>query len=164
MIQNDDSGWFDAIVPGSSIPEWFTQSLGCSVTVELPPHRCNTRLMGLAVCVVFHPNIGMGKFGRSAYFSMNESGGFSLHNTVSMHFSKADHIWFGYQSLFRLGYSRSIDHLKVSFAGSNGTGEGVKKCGARLVFEQDVLGNASRWIERMNVVSLRKSGPNFFIP
>ncbi|KAL6329292.1 hypothetical protein AAG906_015499 [Vitis piasezkii] len=155
--QNDDSGWFDAIVPGSSIPEWFTQSLGCSVTVELPPHR----LVGLAVCVVFDR---MGKFGGSAYFSMNESGGFSLDNTASMHFSKADHIWFGYQSLFRLGYSRSIDHLKVSFAGSNGTGEGVKKCGARLVFEQDVLGNASRWIERMNVVSLRKSGPNFFIP
>ena len=157
MNQNDDSGWFDAIVPGSSIPEWFTQSLGCSVTVELPPHR----LVGLAVCVVFDR---MGKFGGSAYFSMNESGGFSLDNTASMHFSKADHIWFGYQSLFRLGYSRSIDHLKVSFAGSNGTGEGVKKCGARLVFEQDVLGNASRWIERMNVVSLRKSGPNFFIP
>uniref|UniRef100_F6H8X9 TMV resistance protein N n=1 Tax=Vitis vinifera TaxID=29760 RepID=F6H8X9_VITVI len=93
--------------------------------------------MGLAVCVVFHANIGMGKFGRSAYFSMNESGGFSLHNTVSMHFSKADHIWFGYRPLFGDVFSSSIDHLKVSFAGSNRAGEVVKKCGVRLVFEQD---------------------------
>ncbi|RVW29914.1 TMV resistance protein N [Vitis vinifera] len=129
---------YDAVVPGSSIPEWFThQSERCSVTVELPPHWCNTRLMGLAVCVVFHANIGMGKFGRSAYFSMNESGGFSLHYTVSMHFSKADHIWFGYRPLFGDVFSSSIDHLKVSFAGSNRAGEVVKKCGVRLVFEQD---------------------------
>ncbi|XP_019079004.1 disease resistance protein RPV1 isoform X2 [Vitis vinifera] len=130
--------WYDAVVPGSSIPEWFTdQSLGCSVTVELPPHWCTTRLMGLAVCFVFHPNIGMGKFGRSEYFSMNESGGFSLHNTASTHFSKADHIWFGYRPLYGEVFSPSIDHLKVSFAGSNRAGEVVKKCGARLVFEQD---------------------------
>ncbi|XP_034701582.1 disease resistance protein RPV1-like isoform X1 [Vitis riparia] len=130
--------FYDAVVPGSSIPEWFThQSLGCSVTVELPPHCCSTRLMGLAVCVVFHPNIGMGKFGRSAYFSMNESGGFSLHNTTSTHFSKADNIWFGYRPLFGKVFSPSIDHLKVSFAGFNRACEVVKKCGARLVFRQD---------------------------
>ncbi|RVW79813.1 Disease resistance-like protein DSC1 [Vitis vinifera] len=130
---------YDAVVPGSSIPEWFTdQSVGCSVTVELPPHWYNTRLMGLAVCAVFHPNISKGKFGRSAYFSMNESGGFSIDNTASMHFSKAEHIWFGYRSLFGVVFSRSIDHLEVSFSESIRAGEVVKKCGVRLIFEQDL--------------------------
>ena len=113
MIQRDLSIVYDAVVPGSSIPEWFThQSERCSVTVELPPHWCNTRLMGLAVCVVFHPNIGMGKFGRSEYFSMNESGGFSLHNTASTHFSKADHIWFGYWPLVDL-FGALVVHLET---------------------------------------------------
>ncbi|KAJ9687191.1 hypothetical protein PVL29_015872 [Vitis rotundifolia] len=131
---------YDAVVPGSSIPEWFTdQSVGCSVTVELPPHWYNTRLMGLAVCAVFHPNISKDKFGRSAYFSMNESGGFSIDNTASMHFSKADHIWLGYRSLFGVVFSRSIDHLEVSFSESIRTGEVVKKCGVRLVFELPML-------------------------
>ena len=162
MIQHYELKWYDAVVPGSSIPEWFTdQSLGCSVTVELPPHWCTTRLMGLAVCFVFHPNIGMGKFCRSEYFSMNESGGFSLHNTASTHFSKADHIWFGYRPLYGEVFSPSIDHLKVSFAGSNRAGEVVKKCGVRLVFEQDEPCGRE---EEMNHVSFRKSGLNFFIP
>ncbi|RVW29909.1 hypothetical protein CK203_108041 [Vitis vinifera] len=102
---------YDAVVPGSSIPEWFTdQSVG----------------------------VHKGKFGRSAYFSMNESVGFSIDNTASMHFSKAEHIWFGYRSLFGVVFSRSIDHLEVSFSESIRAGEVVKKCGVRLIFQQDL--------------------------
>ncbi|RVW37817.1 Disease resistance-like protein DSC1 [Vitis vinifera] len=38
---------YDAIVPGSRIPEWFVdQSTGSSVTVELPPHWYNTQVDG----------------------------------------------------------------------------------------------------------------------
>ena len=162
MIQRDLSIVYDAVVPGSSIPEWFThQSEGDSITVELPPGCYNTNSIGLAACAVFHPKFSMGKIGRSAYFSVNESGGFSLDNTTSMHFSKADHIWFGYRPLFGDVFSSSIDHLKVSFAGSNRAGEVVKKCGARLVFEQDEPCGRE---EEMNHVSFRKSGLNFFIP
>ncbi|KAL6328608.1 hypothetical protein AAG906_003293 [Vitis piasezkii] len=132
---------YDAVVPGSSIPEWFThQSEGDSITVELPPDCCNTKSIGLAACAVFHPKFSMGKFGRSTYFSVNESGGFSLDNTTSMHFSKADHIWFGYRLISGVDLR---DHLKVAFATSKVPGEVVKKCGVRLVYEQDEMGNAS---------------------
>ncbi|XP_034675392.1 disease resistance protein RPV1-like isoform X2 [Vitis riparia] len=49
----DPDNYYDAIVPGSSIPKWFIhQSMGSSVTVELPPHWHNTKLMGMAVCAV----------------------------------------------------------------------------------------------------------------
>ena len=163
MIQRALSIVYDAVVPGSSIPEWFThKSVGCSVTVEAPRLWSCTRLMGFAFCFVSRPNISMGKLGRSAYFSVNDSGGFSLDNTAPMHFSKADHIRFGYRSLISANFHPSIDNMKVSFFVSNDAGVVVKECGARLVFEQDVLGNPSfplapcGWEEEMNDVSFRK--------
>ena len=181
LIQYGESR-YDAVVPGSSIPEWFThQSEGDSITVELPPGCYNTNSIGLAACAVFHPKFSMGKIGRSAYFSVNESGGFSLDNTTSMHFSKADHIWFGYRLISGVDLR---DHLKVAFATSKVPGEVVKKCGVRLVYEQDEMGNASflsapcgrekemnqiqsqetdtaASFSKLPPVSFMKSGPNF---
>ncbi|KAL6329266.1 hypothetical protein AAG906_015461 [Vitis piasezkii] len=119
---------YDAVVPGSSIPEWFThQSEGDSITVELPPGCYNTNSIGLAACAVFHPKFSMGKFGRSAYFSVNESGGFSLDNTTSMHFQKL--------TTSGLGIG-CICYIQSS-------GRSGEKCGVRLVYEQDEMGNAS---------------------
>ncbi|KAJ9675909.1 hypothetical protein PVL29_024735 [Vitis rotundifolia] len=46
---------YQALVPGSRIPKWFThRSVGSKVIVELPPQWYNTKLMGLAACVVFN--------------------------------------------------------------------------------------------------------------
>ena len=63
MIQSI-TGWecpqnrYDAVVPGSRIPEWFVdQSMESSVTVELPSHWLNTKLMGMAVCAVVYKGI-----------------------------------------------------------------------------------------------------------
>ncbi|KAJ9687377.1 hypothetical protein PVL29_016029 [Vitis rotundifolia] len=64
MIQDNPglSTQYNAVVPGSSIPEWFIhQSAGRLVPVELPPHWYNTKLMGLAVCAVFNAHITMGE-------------------------------------------------------------------------------------------------------
>ena len=57
MIQDYASSlWeksYNAVAPGSRIPEWFAdQSMGCSVKVKLPSHWYNTKLLGMAVCVV----------------------------------------------------------------------------------------------------------------
>ncbi|KAL6329288.1 hypothetical protein AAG906_015494 [Vitis piasezkii] len=106
---------YNAVVPGSSIPEWFIhQSAGCLVPVELPPHWYNTKLMGLAVCAVFNAHITMGELDELG-FSANESGSFYIDDTASMHFSKADHIWFGYRPLWGSGGNQS-NTLKVSFS------------------------------------------------
>ena len=90
---------YNAVVPGSSIPEWFIhQSAGCLVPVELPPHCYNTKSMGLGVCAVFNSHITMDELG----FSVNESGSFYIDDTASMNFSKADYIWFGCRPLVDL--------------------------------------------------------------
>ncbi|KAJ9675881.1 hypothetical protein PVL29_024713 [Vitis rotundifolia] len=93
---------FDAIVPGSSVPEWFIhQSMGSSVTVELPPHCYNTKLMGLAVCAVFDadPTID----GAYLQFFCHRGGRCYLDEKVFMlPPKKADHVSFGYRSLSRL--------------------------------------------------------------
>ena len=57
MIQGYPWSWLDksynAIAPGSRIPEWFAdQSMGCSVKVELPSHWFNKKLLGMAFCAV----------------------------------------------------------------------------------------------------------------
>ena len=84
---------YNNVLYGSTIPEWFIhQSVGCSVTVELPPHWYNTKLMGLAVWAVFNSNITMGELGEFLCFSVNESGSFYIDDGASMHFSKAAHI------------------------------------------------------------------------
>ena len=132
---------YNVVVPGSSIPEWFiNQSTGCLVTIELPPHWYNTKLMGLAVCDVFNAHITMGELdelGEFICFSVNESGSFYIHDTTSMHFSKADHIWFGYRPLADPGgpFRNQSNTLKVSFSVSNSDAEGLKKCVVRVGYE-----------------------------
>ena len=132
---------YNAVVPGSSIPEWFiNQSTRCLVTVELPPHWYNTKFMGLAVCDVFNAHITMGELdelGEFICFSVNESGSFYIYDTTSMHFSKADHIWFGYRPLADLGgpFRNQSNTLKVSFSVSNSDAEGLKKCVVRVGYE-----------------------------
>ena len=119
MIQG--FSFIQIIVPGSSIPEWFIHhSAGCSITVELPPDW-RRMVKGFAAC---------------AALRKNESGRIPLGKRAA-HFSKADHIWFGYLTLPDREYDRTFDHIGFIF------GEEVKECGLRLIYEDDVMENAS---------------------
>ena len=109
------------IVPGSSIPEWFIHhSAGCSIAVEMPPDWYRM-VKGFAAC---------------AALRKNESGRIPLGKRAA-HFSKADHIWFGYITLPESESSRTFDYIGFIF------GEGVIECGLRLIYEDDVMENAS---------------------
>ena len=109
------------IVPGSSIPEWFIHhSAGCSITVELPPDW-RRMVKGFAAC---------------AALRKNESGRIPLGKRAA-HFSKADHIWFGYLAFQEYDFVRTADHIEFLFGGE------VKECGLRLINEDDVMENAS---------------------
>ena len=119
------------------------QSTGSSVTVELPPHWYNTKLMGMAVCAVVGAKGVIDpptkEFGPSIYFACSYGGYASTGMSDSM---KDDHMWFGYRSLFLLlGYRNSFrknrGSMVVSFRiqGRRIGGWEVKKCGVRLVYE-----------------------------
>ncbi|XP_034677378.1 disease resistance protein RUN1-like isoform X2 [Vitis riparia] len=134
---------YDAIVPGSRIPEWFVdQSTGSSVTVELPPHWYNTKLMGMAVCAVIgatgviEPTIE--EWGPNIYvkYCSEIYHGDGVTMSCSM---KDDHTWFRYQSLCNLGtrtspFGKNRGSMVVSFGSWEEKLE-VKKCGVRLVYE-----------------------------
>ena len=110
------------IVPGSSIPEWFIhRRAGCLITVELPPDW-RRMVKGCVAC---------------AALRKNESGGIPLGKRAAQ-FSKADHIWFGYLTFPEPDQSnRTRYYIEIAF------GEGVKECGVRLIYEDDVMENAS---------------------
>ena len=131
---------YDAIVPGNSIPEWFIhQSMGSSVTVELPPHWYNTNLMGLAACAVVDDRE---EYSGIIYFCVEDAG---VYNTIHMHISmKADHMWFAYRSVGGLEvrsngeFGKQSGTMTVSFRMYRmGEHLEVKKCGVRLVYEED---------------------------
>ncbi|KAL6318143.1 hypothetical protein AAG906_035648 [Vitis piasezkii] len=139
---------FHVIVPGSSIPEWFIhQNMGSSVTVELPPHWYNAKLMGLAVCAVFHADpIDWGYLQYSLYRGEHKYDSYMLQTWSPM---KGDHVWFGYQSLVgqeddRMWFGERSGTLKILFSGHCIKScivcvqpeVVVKKCGVRLAYEQ----------------------------
>ncbi|XP_034681482.1 disease resistance protein RUN1-like isoform X2 [Vitis riparia] len=138
---------YNAIVPGSRIPEWFVdQSTGSSVTVELPPHWNNTKLMGMAVCAVvgakgvIDPTTEKRSIG--IYFNVDGSTGIRTGWTASLSLPmRTDHTWFGYRPLAILtAYSGDFGKSRGSMVVSFRVGIGkekveVKKCGVRLVYE-----------------------------
>lgn len=133
---------FQAIVPGNSIPEWFVyQSVGSSVTVQLPTHDWySMALMGLAACVVFNVDatLDLCYLQVSVYFGTDRFSDNVFSTLVQM---EGGLVWFVYQSLARLEesgwpYSDFSHPMTVSFSLSHCSSSlvgVVKKCGFRLV-------------------------------
>ncbi|CAL9020807.1 unnamed protein product [Prunus brigantina] len=148
---------FGIVTPGREIPEWFSnQSLGDSLTVELPLDSCTT-WMGIAFCAVFEVQDDLSEF---LYFqlSCSEQGMwpfgvsrcFKIGNVVS------DHLWVIYVS--RENFVEKCNQIKVSSLTYYLKGEmwgrekscvSVKKCAFHLVHEQDV--------EQLNQIMMNKS-------
>ena len=145
---------YNALVPGNRIPEWFRhQSVGCSVNIELPQHWYNTKLMGLAFCAALNfkgamdgnPGTEPSSFGLVCYLNdcFVETGLHSLYTPPEgSRFIESDHTLFEYKSLARLEiclgnwFRKLSDNVVASFALTGSDGE-VKKCGIRLVYEED---------------------------
>ncbi|KAB2603582.1 TMV resistance protein N-like [Pyrus ussuriensis x Pyrus communis] len=142
---------FHTVIPGSYIPEWFSnQSVGNSLTVETPPHSCS-RVMGIALCAIFLEQTNplpeciyayCDHFGiqcSSQHFSCRQ---WDSHPKICHLVS--DHLWVLYVSLERIikpgqirisfdtfYYSKDLDRRLIADLKP-------KKCGACLVYKQDV--------------------------
>ena len=151
---------YNAFVPGSRIPEWFThQSVGSSVNIELPPHWYNTKLMGLAFCVVFNFKCAMDGY-PGLVFNLNDhyyvhSGLNSLYTPPEgSRFIESDHTLFGYKYLAGLEgwagncFRKLSDNVVASFRFISPDCDcEAKKCGVRLVYEEDEKDGGCMWPE-----------------
>ena len=145
------------VIPGSEIPKWFShQSKGTSLNLQGP-----SDITGIAVCVVFiiypHPSnpvppsdfdIATHKIYTSCYVNGTESSEF-LGIGLSEQFGKIDscHLWIRYFSLKRKrGKELSqidanrLSQIKLEIS-HDGPGLVVTKCGARLVYIEDLKKN-----------------------
>ncbi|OMO92703.1 Leucine rich repeat 4 [Corchorus olitorius] len=138
------------ILPGSEIPEWFShQRDGCSIKMPLPHHlRNDSRFIGVAFCCVFVNAVTV---------LCNHLPGHGLTTEHGSLITK-DHLWLKYWSRDMLHSSSSKDkcdeneqflslesdvlEFKVCLGLSNLSSSPrkavVKKCGVRIVFEEDL--------------------------
>ncbi|BFG40806.1 hypothetical protein CerSpe_270800 [Prunus speciosa] len=150
---------FEIVTPGREISEWFSsQSLGDSLTVELPPDSCTT-WMGIALCAVFEVQADLSDF---HYFEISCSAQELLYGVFSKYFKKGEvvspHLWVIYVP--REQFDTKCGQIKILLTTDyycydrirriyekSGTCE--MKFGFRLVQEQDV--------EQLNQIMMNKS-------
>ena len=133
------------IIPELEIPQWLTyQSLGNSVSIELPPNWCSSKWMGLALCASFNA-ISSPSY---AHEFGNPIKTFGLRARViapgympseiffNVKFAP-EHIWLLYLSRddwFATVHKR-CNQIEVVFETYS---VNVRKCGAGLLYEQDM--------------------------
>ncbi|XP_040368728.1 disease resistance protein RPV1-like isoform X2 [Rosa chinensis] len=153
---------FQIVIPGNNIPEWFScWNVGCSLSVPVPADWNNSRFLGFALCAVFaldehHPvdELYMDEFktfnathhlvcclkldgrelevyGRQPAFRFSEE--FCQ--------VESDHLWLFYVSCdkyFGTEWWHNICSQVEFLFKTRGPGLYVKRCGVRLIHEQDV--------------------------
>lgn len=128
MIQSLKPKWFNAIVAGSSIPEWFIhRSVGNSIILKLPSDFPDFYYLSIGYCAV------LGKENLSRWHS--------------------DHIWLGFAYIDDvLGHrpQKRVNHLKFSFDGYVEKGPlVVKEWGIRLLYVDYHTGEESDTVENI---------------
>ena len=114
------------ILPGSEIPEWFSnQSSGSLLTLQMPQH-CRQTLVGFAFCAVLvscdsersgfdvdfrysfeTKTLGRRKRGRRCCFEEGWVGGYQV--------TKTDHVVLGFSPCGKVGFPDDNHHTTVSF-------------------------------------------------
>lgn len=154
MVQGNRSPGcrFETIIPGSEIPEFFCQSSGHVVSMNLSQHWYKNKWMGYAVCAVFalRPYCTANMLGRWK-FGIPSLGCEVKPNKLDVPGSspflgcreelgriESDHLWFAFVpgEYFGTEWQNICRHLEFVFK-TIGTGLEVKNCGVRLIYEQD---------------------------
>ncbi|XP_050254081.1 TMV resistance protein N-like isoform X2 [Quercus robur] len=144
-------------IPGSEIPNWFRhQNVGASVNLQVPSHLLlSSKFMGIAVCAVYifrqhHPLHQLhiqNTESLSCSVKANGSQPYAVGLWLLEGFGKIEsyHLWlefFPYKKRFERLWKEVLDaneftQIEVTFK-TNRPGLEVTKCGARLIFEQDL--------------------------
>lgn len=158
MMQGTTSPFYkwDILVPGSSIPERFIhQNTGSSITAQLPPHWYNTNLMGLAVCAVFAVDPAIDRLDLD--FTVLGGFDFQLDSLMIGSVQNADHMWFGYRSLYGPGIRYRSEIMEGFIVQSRAMKILFHGCGYRRISNESLMRD---W-ERPVAIEVKKCG--FFL-
>ncbi|KAK9938498.1 hypothetical protein M0R45_015231 [Rubus argutus] len=146
---------FNFVGPGNEIPKWFNhQSEGCSIIVEVHPGWFSNKWMGFALCAVFrllkplptpsfnnihclmrangielyfpHPILPLGEVRAQPVLDHDHIWLFYLNRDIYFH-NKWQDIYYQFEFSFALNYWQENDAEVVE----------VKKCGVRMIYEED---------------------------
>lgn len=143
---------FEFVVHGNEIPKWYNhQTVGSSITVKLHPGWFTNKFMGFTTCVVcrlLKPLPPLVQWSIDCSLRANGQSWVSSGLVFGAEWGQpvGDHIWFFYKR--RDQYSQELQdiryELEFSYKHSNWMGKfheeimQVKKCGVRVVYEDDV--------------------------
>ncbi|KAJ4723402.1 Disease resistance protein [Melia azedarach] len=157
QVDTDFPHGFNICLPGSRIPEWFSnQSSGSSITIQLPQLCCNRSFIGFALCVVlaFEDAFGSGYFGVICRYSFEtKKDDIWLHRkpwtmaSVDYVIYDSDHVCLGFDPCLP-----DLDHHKsfsFDFSLVNGEGVEVKCCGVCPVYAHPVGTKPNTFTVRM---------------
>ncbi|XP_062022451.1 TMV resistance protein N-like [Rosa rugosa] len=140
---------FDFVAPGNEIPEWYNhQTVGSSITVEQHSGWFSDKFMGFASCVVFRLLKPLTPLVRWSIICTLRANGKDITDEGPWFGGKwgqpeSDHIWLLYAPrdgyCFKNEWQDIYYHLVFSFDTLMGEEiVQVKKCGVRMVYEEDV--------------------------
>ncbi|KAM5549953.1 disease resistance protein RUN1-like [Rosa sericea] len=153
---------FHFVFPGNEIPEWYNhRSVGSSITVELHPGWFSNKWMGFACCVVFRllkplpPSVlwsikcELSGNGKDSYVGSIGFGGQWGQPVL-------DHIWFFHKARDMFSQHEWQDiycQLVFSFKadGINEETLQVKKCGVRMVYQEDAEELSETLLKQSNI-------------
>ncbi|VVA29076.1 Hypothetical predicted protein, partial [Prunus dulcis] len=140
----------DCIIwPGSEIPDWFhNQSVGDSIIVELPlPPQTSSNWVGIALCVVFEDSEHLKRLGYFLFEILCPWESYEVNFEVGD--LRSQHLLVFYLPRNYRGLRNASSSYQLSFEGfylskeyldkKLKTSSIIKKCGARLVYERDLL-------------------------
>ena len=143
------------VIPGSEVPNWFRhQSVGASINLEVPSYLFK-QFRGIALCAVFRPHQhrppNLGPDHLSCQFKAN---GIPAHVLPVVRFweksvtVESDHRWFMYllPNFFRFFFRKELlqiadgssCQLEIEFIAGEGSMMEIKKCGAHMVYEEEM--------------------------
>ncbi|CAL2238500.1 unnamed protein product [Prunus armeniaca] len=152
---------FETIIPGSEISEWFIdRSARSGVSMDLPADWCKNNWRGYALCAVF----GLGRripagnlLGKWKYEQETNSTAHGLRCEVNpnnlgsggwcpffgcspeLGQIESDHIWLSFVGCEHFGTAWQDSCRRLAFLFKTlGPSLEVKKCGVRLIYEQDI--------------------------
>ncbi|KAK9941555.1 hypothetical protein M0R45_007259 [Rubus argutus] len=144
---------FNFVAPGNEIPEWYNhQSEGSLIIVELHPGWFSNKWMGFSLCAVFRLRKPLTPFASIKIVCKLTHDGISYSNRPCVDLEESgqpvvDHTGCSMCTVIDMitweitGRISTISlnfHLLTGFTGPNHDGVEVKKCGFRMIYEEDV--------------------------